>query len=162
MLIWKEQLKHEIMMSLAACGAAVRLGQRAGQWWHSPCQRAASPDTITAVHTSRRLQLSNAGPPALPQLPGSPAWLTFHSWQFALMISPRSPQPRLASRHSASRRIPPSEPGRGSTCRSFPQFLQRRWPGVAGSLRALVLTPDSLCYGAITVRVRCPGSYFAS
>ena len=67
----------------------------------------------------------------------------------------------LASPQTASRRIHPSEPGTGSTRRNLPQFLLRRWPDVSGLLRFLVLTPNSLCYEAITVRVRCPRSYFA-
>lgn len=31
MLIWNEQFKYEIMISLASCGTAVKLGQLAGQ-----------------------------------------------------------------------------------------------------------------------------------
>lgn len=157
MLIWKEQFKYEIMMSLASCGTAVELGQRAGQWWHSPCQRAASPDTITrGSHVAASPTVERWVPRRCRSFQAPPPGSRFILWQFALMISLRSPRPRLPPGPHPGAFIP------GSTRCNFPQFLLRCWPGVSGLLRFLVLTPHSLCQEAITVRVRCPRSYFAA
>lgn len=127
---------------------------------------SVSASSVSWYHHPRftRCGISNCrtlGPPALPQLPGSPAWLTFHSLAICPNDIPAEP-PASPPPRTASRRIHPSEPGPGSTRRNFPQFLLRCWPGVSGLLRFLVLTPHSLCQEAITVCVRCPRSYFAA
>lgn len=127
---------------------------------------SVSASSVSWYHHPRftRRGISNCrtlGPPALPQLPGSPAWLTFHSLAICPNDIPAEP-PASPPPRTASRRIHPSEPSTGSTRRNFPQFLLSRWPGVSGLLRFLVLTPHSLCQEAIAVRVRCPRSYFAA
>lgn len=117
-----------------------------------PVSEQRPPDSITrGSHAVWHLQLSNAGSPALPQLPGSPALGLYVLHSLAICPNdipcgapPASPWPHPGVTH-------PSEPSTGSTRRNFPQFLLSRWPGVSVYLGSC-LAPHSSCQEAIAAR----------